>query len=146
MPATAHEILRQAQQTGLINPDTSFIFTTLDMSTLNLEDFKYARCSIYAFSMIDPDTDGFKEVVRLWEESQKTDVTGDGNENELVQDTPDARPVHLPFNSSGNARIIKPTVRRNSTLRRVPWGQRLRRETEDDSPMKFPDWLTVKVA
>ena len=149
-PATAHEILTQAQQTGLIIPDTSFIFTTLDLNTLNLDDFKYARCSIYAFSMIDPDTEGFKEVVHQWEESLKSGddtgvgVTGDGNENDFAQDTPAARPVHLRFNSSGNARIVKPTGQPNSSLNRVPPRHRYRRETDEDSPTKFPQWLTVK--
>ena len=63
------EILKQAQQIGLMTDEHQFIITTLDMHTIDLEPFQYSGTNITGFRIVSPNdvmvkqvTDSFKEL------------------------------------------------------------------------------------
>ncbi|XP_021964381.1 glutamate receptor ionotropic, kainate 2 isoform X1 [Folsomia candida] len=60
------EFFKQAQQVGLMNYQFSYIVTTLDLHTLNLEDYQHGDINITAFRMLDPDKPEVQSVVRQW--------------------------------------------------------------------------------
>ena len=47
------EVLKQCQQVGLISQGYSFLLTSLDGHTVNLDDFKYGGTNITAFRMVN---------------------------------------------------------------------------------------------
>lgn len=47
-----YEALKQAQQVGCMTEEYSYLITSLDLQTLDLEDFKYSRTKITGFSII----------------------------------------------------------------------------------------------
>lgn len=49
------EILKQAQQVGLMTDDHQFIITTLDMHTIDLEPFQHSGTNITGFRIVQPD-------------------------------------------------------------------------------------------
>ncbi|CAG7817652.1 unnamed protein product, partial [Allacma fusca] len=82
-PAIAYQILKQAQQIGLLNSRIHIIFTTLDLATLDLDDFKYSRAMIVAPRVVDPDREEVKEVIRHWHEyASSVDTDGEDSENQ----------------------------------------------------------------
>ena len=48
------EILKQAQQVGLLTNEHQFIITSLDMHTVDLEPFQYSGTNITGFRMVSP--------------------------------------------------------------------------------------------
>jgi glutamate receptor, ionotropic, invertebrate len=56
------EILKQAQQVGLMTDEHQFILTSLDMHTVDLEPFQYSGANITGFRMVDP-VDSFVEDI-----------------------------------------------------------------------------------
>jgi glutamate receptor, ionotropic, invertebrate len=56
------EILKQAQQVGLMTDEHQFIVTSLDMHTIDLEPFQYSGTNITGFRLVSPD-DRFVKVV-----------------------------------------------------------------------------------
>ena len=57
------EVLIQCQQVGLISQGYSFLLTSLDAHTINLEDFKYGGTNITAFRMINIDKPEVQNVI-----------------------------------------------------------------------------------
>lgn len=62
------EILKQAQQVGLMTDEHQFIITSLDMHTIDLEPFQYSGTNITGFRIVSPQdplvkqtTDAFRE-------------------------------------------------------------------------------------
>lgn len=47
-----HDALKHAQQVGCMTEDFSFIIASLDLHTIDMEDFKYSRTKISAYSLI----------------------------------------------------------------------------------------------
>lgn len=65
---TLPEVLKQAQQVGLMSDDHQFIITSLDMHTINLEPFKHGGTNITGFRLVFPDDEYVKEVTKEFEE------------------------------------------------------------------------------
>ncbi|KAJ9577966.1 hypothetical protein L9F63_025172, partial [Diploptera punctata] len=66
------DILRQAQQAGLITPQHSYIVTSMDLHTVDLEPFKYAGANIIGLNAIDPVN---KDLEMVAMESQSVNVS-----------------------------------------------------------------------
>lgn len=62
------EILKQAQQVGLMTDEHQFIITSLDMHTIDLEPFQYSGANITGFRMVTPDAPYVKLVTDKFEE------------------------------------------------------------------------------
>lgn len=62
------EILKQAQQVGLMTDEHQFIITSLDMHTIDLEPFQYSGANITGFRMVSPDDPYVKQVTERFEE------------------------------------------------------------------------------
>lgn len=52
---TLPEVLKQAQQVGLLTDQHQFIITSLDMHTIDLEPFQYSGANITGIRMVSPD-------------------------------------------------------------------------------------------
>lgn len=61
-----YEVLKQAQQIGMMSDYHSYLITSLDLHTVNLEPFKYGGTNITAFRLIDPDSSVVRETVKNW--------------------------------------------------------------------------------
>lgn len=61
-----YEVLKQAQQIGMMSDYHSYLITSLDLHTVNLEPFKYGGTNITAFRLIDPDSAIVRETVKNW--------------------------------------------------------------------------------
>ncbi|CAG0899600.1 unnamed protein product, partial [Cyprideis torosa] len=60
------EILKQAQQVGMLTEEQSYVITSLDFHSLNLDDFKYGRTNITAFRLVDVSNKRVLETVNEW--------------------------------------------------------------------------------
>ncbi|KAG8225568.1 hypothetical protein J437_LFUL002085 [Ladona fulva] len=61
------EILRQAKEVKMMEDYQSYVITTLDLHTIDLEEFRYGRTNITGFRMIDPNSAALKNAVHDWE-------------------------------------------------------------------------------
>lgn len=86
------EVLKQAQQVGLLTDAHQFIITSLDMHTIDLEPFQHSGTNIHAARLVQPDdafvkeiTDTFIEmyekVKKKREDEEEENGEGDGNGN-----------------------------------------------------------------
>jgi len=57
------DVLKQAQQVGLISQGYYFLLTSLDAHTVNLEDYKYGGTNFTAFRLIDVDKPEVQNVI-----------------------------------------------------------------------------------
>jgi len=57
------DVLKQAQQVGLISQGYFFLLTSLDAHTVNLEDYKYGGTNFTAFRLIDVDKPEVQNVI-----------------------------------------------------------------------------------
>lgn len=64
-----HNVLRHAQQVDMLSEYHDYIFTTLDLQTVDLEDFQYAGTNISSFCLIERSSNDFKEIIREWQSS-----------------------------------------------------------------------------
>lgn len=62
------ELLRQAQQVGIMNEDYTYLVGNLDLHTYELEEYKYSEANITGIRMFDPEK---KEVRDLIETLQR---------------------------------------------------------------------------
>ncbi|XP_023349760.1 glutamate receptor ionotropic, kainate 2 isoform X2 [Eurytemora carolleeae] len=60
------EILRQAQQVGMMTAYHNYIITSLDLHMVEMEDFKYGGTNITAFRLVNPSSELVQGVVREW--------------------------------------------------------------------------------
>ena len=58
------EVLKQAQQVGLVSEEYYYLITTLDAHTVDLEDFKYGGTNFTAFRLIDTGRPDVQNVIR----------------------------------------------------------------------------------
>lgn len=65
------EVLKQAQQVGLLTESHQFIITNLDMHTLDLEPYQYSGTNITGIRMIDPDDILVQTVTEFWKKNFK---------------------------------------------------------------------------
>ena len=59
-------VLKQAQAVGMMTHYYDYMLTSLDMHTIDLEDFKYGGTNITSFRLVDPDNPEVVNVVRSW--------------------------------------------------------------------------------
>ncbi|XP_044738243.1 glutamate receptor ionotropic, kainate 2 isoform X2 [Chrysoperla carnea] len=61
-----YDVLKQAQQIGMMSDYHSYLITTLDLHSVDLEEFKYGGTNITAFRLVDPEKPEIQKVVRDW--------------------------------------------------------------------------------
>ena len=67
-------VLRHAQQVDMLSEYHNYVFTCLDLATLDLEDFQYSGTNISAFSLIDSNAAEYMDVIRDWNQSPSTGI------------------------------------------------------------------------
>ncbi|CAG0894449.1 unnamed protein product, partial [Darwinula stevensoni] len=60
------DFLWQAQQVGMLTDKQSYLFTSLDLHTLDLEDFKYGGTNITGFRLVDVTRRNVSDIVMAW--------------------------------------------------------------------------------
>ncbi|KAL4716150.1 hypothetical protein ACJJTC_013927 [Scirpophaga incertulas] len=60
------EVLQQAQQIGMMSDYHSYLITSLDLHSVDLEEFKYGGTNITALRLLDPERTDVQRVVRDW--------------------------------------------------------------------------------
>nr|CAH7752042.1 unnamed protein product [Callosobruchus chinensis] len=76
-----YEVLKQAQQIGMMSDYHSYLITSLDLHGVNLEEFKYGGTNITAFRLVDPEGPEVKKIVNDWS-------TGTLGDNKVKKDLP----------------------------------------------------------
>lgn len=61
-----YEVLKQAQQIGMMSDYHSYLITSLDLHTVNLEPFMYGGTNITAFRLVNPDNLLVRQTVKNW--------------------------------------------------------------------------------
>nr|QHN69189.1 ionotropic receptor 8 [Sirex nitobei] len=61
-----YDVLKQAQQIGMMSDYHSYLITSLDLHSVDLEEFKYGGTNITAFRLVDPEKPEIQRVVRDW--------------------------------------------------------------------------------
>ncbi|XP_065092491.1 glutamate receptor ionotropic, kainate 2 isoform X2 [Ochlerotatus camptorhynchus] len=61
-----YEVLKQAQQIGMMSDYHSYLITSLDLHTINLDEFKYGGTNITAFRLVDPENPEVSQAIRNW--------------------------------------------------------------------------------
>ncbi|RZF32680.1 hypothetical protein LSTR_LSTR004108 [Laodelphax striatellus] len=61
-----YNVLKQAQQIGMMSDYHSYLITSLDLHSVDLEEFKYGGTNITAFRLVDPEKPELQRVVRDW--------------------------------------------------------------------------------
>ncbi|KAL0275560.1 UNVERIFIED_CONTAM: hypothetical protein PYX00_003377 [Menopon gallinae] len=64
------EVLKQAQQVGLMVAEYSFIIANLDLHTIDLEFLQYGGTNITGFSLVNPEDKVVIDTVRMWSERE----------------------------------------------------------------------------
>ncbi|XP_055852888.1 glutamate receptor ionotropic, kainate 2 [Episyrphus balteatus] len=64
-----YEVLKQAQQIGMMSDYHSYLVTSLDLHTVNLDEFKYGGTNITGFRLINAKV--VEDVVRQWSIDEK---------------------------------------------------------------------------
>ncbi|KAL7729989.1 hypothetical protein ACLKA6_009287 [Drosophila palustris] len=57
------ELLRQAQQVGIMNEDYTYLVGNLDLHTYELEEYKYSEVNITGIRMFDPDKKEVRDLI-----------------------------------------------------------------------------------
>ncbi|KAG6450855.1 hypothetical protein O3G_MSEX006783 [Manduca sexta] len=60
------DVLQQAQQIGMMSDYHSYLITSLDLHSVDLEEFKYGGTNITALRLLDPERVDVQRVVRDW--------------------------------------------------------------------------------
>ncbi|CAH1993009.1 unnamed protein product [Acanthoscelides obtectus] len=76
-----YEVLKQAQQIGMMSDYHSYLITSLDLHGVNLEEFKYGGTNITAFRLVDPEGPEVRKIVNDWS-------TGNLADNKVKKDLP----------------------------------------------------------
>lgn len=78
------EILKQAQQVGLLTEEHQFIITSLDMHTIDLEPFQHSGANITGVRLISPEDPFVKRITEFFAEkyAEKMEQENDGNGEE----------------------------------------------------------------
>ncbi|XP_046673759.1 glutamate receptor ionotropic, kainate 2-like [Homalodisca vitripennis] len=66
-----YTVLLHAQQVGLMGSDYSYIITSLDLHTIDLEPFMYAGTNITGVRFFDPESAEVQQVIKFWAERKK---------------------------------------------------------------------------
>ncbi|XP_028173816.1 glutamate receptor ionotropic, kainate 2 isoform X2 [Ostrinia nubilalis] len=60
------DVLQQAQQIGMMSDYHSYLITSLDLHSVDLEEFKYGGTNITALRLLDPERADVQRVIRDW--------------------------------------------------------------------------------
>lgn len=60
------EVLKQAQQVGLMTDNHKFIITNPDLHTLDLEPYQYSGSNITGIRLVDPEDFRVKQITDHW--------------------------------------------------------------------------------
>ncbi|XP_053604879.1 glutamate receptor ionotropic, kainate 2 isoform X2 [Plodia interpunctella] len=60
------DVLQQAQQIGMMSDYHSYLITSLDLHSVDLEEFKYGGTNITALRLLDPERTDVQKVIRDW--------------------------------------------------------------------------------
>lgn len=81
---TLQEILKQAQQVGLMTDQHKFIITSLDMHTIDLEPFQYSGTNITGLRLISPNDELVKTVTNFFTKTfERKNQNKQDNEDDL---------------------------------------------------------------
>lgn len=61
-----YDVLKQAQQIGMMSDYHSFLITSLDLHTVDMEEFKYGGTNITALRLVNPDNSMVQDTIRNW--------------------------------------------------------------------------------
>lgn len=64
-----YTVLRHAQQVDMLSEYHNYLFTSLDLQTVDLEDFQYGGTNISAFTLIDNSTPDYNEIIKEWSQN-----------------------------------------------------------------------------
>ncbi|XP_014479807.1 PREDICTED: glutamate receptor ionotropic, kainate 2 isoform X3 [Dinoponera quadriceps] len=61
-----YDVLKQAQQIGMMSDYHSYLITSLDLHTVDLEEFRHGGTNITAFRLVDPEKPEIQKVIQDW--------------------------------------------------------------------------------
>ncbi|XP_045476404.1 glutamate receptor ionotropic, kainate 2 [Harmonia axyridis] len=61
-----YNVLKQAQQIGMMSDYHSYLITSLDLHAVDLDDFKHGGTNITAFRLVDPQNPDVENVLKEW--------------------------------------------------------------------------------
>lgn len=61
-----YEVLKQAQQIGMMSDYHSYLITSLDLHSVNLEPFMYGGTNITAYRLVNPDSPLVRQTAKNW--------------------------------------------------------------------------------
>ncbi|XP_011691570.1 PREDICTED: glutamate receptor ionotropic, kainate 2-like [Wasmannia auropunctata] len=84
-----YDVLKQAQQIGMMSDYHSYLITSLDLHTVDLEEFKHGGTNITAFRLVDPEKPEIQKVIQDWIYGEKRynrelDMGQNSNKNNLT--------------------------------------------------------------
>lgn len=104
-----YDVLKQAQQIGMMSDYHSYLITSLDLHSVDLEEFKYGGTNITALRLVDPEKPELQKVVRNWvygelRYGRKLDLPPPRvrNLDSVMQPEPLAH-THTPINSTNGS-------------------------------------------
>ena len=83
------EILKQAQQVGLLTEEHQFIITSFDMHTIDLEPFQHSGANITGVRLISPDDPFVKRITEFFAEKYAEKMEQENDENKEKNDAED---------------------------------------------------------
>ncbi|CAL1283897.1 unnamed protein product [Larinioides sclopetarius] len=57
------DVLKQAQQVGMVTENQQYLITSLDFHTTDLSDFKYAKCNLTGFRLVQDSYSDYNQLV-----------------------------------------------------------------------------------
>ncbi|KAL3278738.1 hypothetical protein HHI36_016268 [Cryptolaemus montrouzieri] len=72
-----YDVLKQAQQIGMMSDYHSYLITSLDLNLVDLEDFKHGGTNITAFRLVDPQNPDVEKVLKEWNSSDMKVTVGE---------------------------------------------------------------------
>lgn len=76
-----HTALKHAQQVEELSEYHNYLFSSLDLQTVDMEDYQYTGTNISSFSLMDESSNGFLNVINDW---QINSFVGFSNLNNLA--------------------------------------------------------------
>uniref|UniRef100_A0A061QLK3 Putative glutamate receptor n=1 Tax=Cupiennius salei TaxID=6928 RepID=A0A061QLK3_CUPSA len=59
-----YDVLKAAQQVGMITEHQKYLITSLDLHTVDMEDFQYSKTNITGLRLVQEDTPGFQNLLQ----------------------------------------------------------------------------------
>lgn len=81
------ELLRQAQQVGIMNEDYTYLVGNLDLHTYQLEEYKYSEANITGIRMFDPEKKEVRDLIETMQHEVGEIETIDAGKNYLSENS-----------------------------------------------------------